>query len=112
MSADSPSSQLFAPLNPENGKDTPSRVESHLQWLESVRPGWAQEISECLASDAREWMEKTIDALAQVGILTEQRDAYAKTLRVIAESNDRSHHETAYAAFIRERHPELEEGAL
>ena len=50
MSTDLPSAQLFATLDPENGEDQPSRVERHLQWLESVRPGWAQEIRECMAS--------------------------------------------------------------
>ena len=36
-----------------------------------------------------------------------QRDAYAETLRLIAGSNDRSHHEAAFTALIRDRHPEL-----
>ena len=36
-----------------------------------------------------------------------QRDAYAETLRMIASANDRSHHEAAFTALIRERHPEL-----
>ena len=39
--------------------------------------------------------------------LEHQRDAYAETLRLIAESNDRSHHEAAFTALIRNRHPEL-----
>lgn len=39
--------------------------------------------------------------------LERQRDAYAETLRLIAGSNDRSHHEAAFTALIRERHPEL-----
>tara|TARA_R110000868_G_scaffold24712_1_gene97173 strand:+ start:880 stop:1095 length:216 start_codon:yes stop_codon:yes gene_type:complete len=36
-----------------------------------------------------------------------ERDAYAETLRLIAAANDRSHHEAAFAALIRNRHPEL-----
>lgn len=39
--------------------------------------------------------------------LERQRDAYAETLRLIATANDRSHHEAAFAALIRNRHPEL-----
>ena len=39
--------------------------------------------------------------------LERQRDEYAETLRLVAGSNDRSHHEAAFAALIRERHPEL-----
>ena len=39
--------------------------------------------------------------------LEHQRDAYAETLRLIAAANDRSHHEAAFATFIRNRHPEL-----
>jgi hypothetical protein len=39
--------------------------------------------------------------------LERQRDAYAETLRLIAAANDRSNHEAAFTALIRERHPEL-----
>jgi hypothetical protein len=39
--------------------------------------------------------------------LERQRDAYAETLRMIASANDRSHHEAAFTALIRDRHPEL-----
>jgi len=39
--------------------------------------------------------------------LERQRDAYAETLRLIAAANDRSHHEAAFTALIRDRHPEL-----
>lgn len=39
--------------------------------------------------------------------LERQRDAYAETLRLIAAANDRSHHEAAFTALIRNRHPEL-----
>lgn len=39
--------------------------------------------------------------------LERQRDTYADTLRIIAESNDRSHQEAAFAKLIIERHPEL-----
>ena len=39
--------------------------------------------------------------------LERQRDAYAETLRLIAAANDRSHHEAAFAALIRNHHPEL-----
>ena len=39
--------------------------------------------------------------------LERQRDAYAETLRLIAAANGRSHHEAAFAALIRNRHPEL-----
>jgi hypothetical protein len=138
-----PSAQLFATLDPENGEDQHSRVEMHLQWLESVRPGWAQEIRECMATglekrvcggmsdrptpetDAAtlnkwqdscplqvvpkslavalerqrdEWMDRTTEALAEVGNLTQQRDAYAETLRLLrVECYD----------FIDQRHPEL-----
>ena len=48
-----------------------------------------------------EWMDRTIDALAQVGNLTEQRDAYAETLRFMAETDEDWN-------LIRERHPEIE----
>lgn len=135
-----PSAQLFATLDPDNGEDQHSRVESHLQWLESVRPGWAQEIRECMATGVEkrvcggmsdrptpetdaasfstvyqgelvrasfardlerqrdEWMDRTTDAFAEVGNLTQQRDDYAETLRLLrVECYD----------FIDERHPEL-----
>lgn len=36
-----------------------------------------------------------------------ERNAYAETLRLIAAANDRSHHEAAFAALIRNHHPEL-----
>jgi hypothetical protein len=39
--------------------------------------------------------------------MRKERDAYAETLRIIAGSNDRSHHEAAFTALIRDRHPEL-----
>ena len=39
--------------------------------------------------------------------LERQRDEYAYALRMIASANDRSHHEAAFTALIRERHPEL-----
>ena len=39
--------------------------------------------------------------------LERQSNAYAETLRIIAGSNDRSHHEAAFAVLIRNRHPEL-----
>lgn len=39
--------------------------------------------------------------------LERQRDAYAETLRLIAAANDRSYHEAAFTALIRNRHPEL-----
>ena len=39
--------------------------------------------------------------------LERQRDAYAETLRLIASANDRSHHEAAFTALIRDLHPEL-----
>jgi hypothetical protein len=45
-----------------------------------------------------EWMDRTTDALAEVGNLTQQRDAYAETLRLLrVECYD----------FIDQRHPEL-----
>ena len=51
--------------------------------------------------------ERVADLVARYTEAEREREEYAKTLRVIAESNDRSHHETAYSAFIRERHPEF-----
>jgi hypothetical protein len=49
-----------------------------------------------------EWMDRTTDALAQVGNLTEHRDAYAETLREIDLSG-------LIGNTIRNRHPELAE---
>ena len=54
---------------------------------------------------------RVADIVSEFAQADRQRDAYADTLRVIAESNDLIHHDTAYSAFIRERHPELAEKA-
>lgn len=52
-------------------------------------------------------MSHLLLALTNIEQMERQRDAYAETLRVIASTNDRSHHEAAFAALIRNRHPEL-----
>ena len=61
-----------------------------------------------VANGAGAWMHVVPADFARD--LERQRDAYAETLRIIASANQRSHHESAFAALIRERHPELAEG--
>lgn len=72
------------------------------QFIEyAVRTDWNwRTFARRLERQRNEWMDRTADALAQVGNLTEQRDAYAETLRALrVECYD----------FIDQRHPELAE---
>ena len=51
--------------------------------------------------------ERVADLVARYAEADRGRDAYAETLRVIASTNDRAHHEAAFTKLIRDRHPEL-----
>ena len=88
--------------------DSPSRVERHLQWLESVRPGWAQEIREGMATGVEARVCNDIAArqrlgIAKYGVTVEQssddmlRHAYEEALDLAvylkAELERRSGHE-------------------
>ena len=118
--------------------DSPSRVERHLQWLESVRPGWAQEIRECMATGVEARVCADIAArqrlgIAKYGCTVEQspddmnRHAYEEALDLavylradMEKRLDVARQRDAYAQtlrmlrvechdFIDQRHPELAE---
>jgi hypothetical protein len=88
-----PSAQLFATLDPENGE------EADAFYARFYHPDTPDEMVEGASGDERrmvqrlererfEWMDKTIDALAKVGVLTEAADYLNGRLREVTAQRD------------------------